>query len=445
MLKVNTFHLLTIFVAISAVAFAGTIPGSATFTVTPLLRPDGGSENAISITANGTMGMTTLSWENFFTHYWSGAFGTIPPFRGEIDSALQLPGQRLVFGGGDADVDIGSTGTLHSSTLIFLTPPTIKSFQLGVSAISCPSALQSVPGGCKSQIIDTAGADRQWITSDGGRVWISYHDSGNSTLIRVQRSDDDGLTWRKVGSPVPGQGAATGDATFNNDQGPLVADPFTHNVYAIYAAGQPGIQKATSATFNNIFVSRSTDGGKSWTANLVFHAPLFTGLNNVFPALAVDPTNGSLYAAWSDAHAVSVSKSIDRGQTWSTPVVVSVTPATTAIFPWVAAYNGTLVVTYYGTTAASHTDASAVWHTYVAFSTDALNFVQSVVNPITNHVGVICTGGTSCAPGTRNLLDLFEIAFDPASGRVAVIYTDDTLTKDIHGNPLPQAVLAQQN
>ena len=445
MLKTRTSHLLTTLVALSAVAFAGTVPGSAAFTVTPLLRPDGGSENAISIAANGTMGLTTLSWENFVTHYWSGPFGATPAFRGEIDSALQLPGRRLVFGGGDADVDIGSSGTLHASTLIFLTPPTLRSFTLGVSAITCPSALQAVPVGCKSQIIDKAGADRQWITSDGSRVWISYHDAGNSTLIRVQRSDDDGLTWKKVGGPIPGQGAATGDATFNNDQGPLVADSFTHNLYAVYAAGQPGIQKATSASFNNIFVSRSTDGGKSWTANLVFHAPLFTALNNIFPALAVDPTDGTLYAAWSDGRTVSLSKSTDQAVTWSEPLAVNIAPAATAIFPWVAAYNGTLAVTYYGTTASSHNNPSAVWHTYVALSSDGQSFAQSVVNTSPNHVGVICTGGTSCAPGTRNLLDLFEIAFDPQNSKVAVVYTDDTLATDSQGNPLPQAILAQQN
>ena len=39
------------------------------------------------------------------------------------------------------------------------------------------------------------------------------------------------------------EGKATGDATFNNTAGPIVADPFTHNVYAVYSAGEPGLQK----------------------------------------------------------------------------------------------------------------------------------------------------------------------------------------------------------
>jgi hypothetical protein len=426
-----------------------TVIGAVSFSNTPLLRDDGASEPAISIHTNGTMAMTALSWLTFGTPLWSGAFGSTPTFRGIVDSALQLPGRRLVFGGGDADVDLGSTGTLHATTLIFLTPPTVASFTLGVSVITCPngtSTTLAVPGDCTSQIIDKAGADRQWITSDGSKVYISYHDAGNSSLIRVQRSDDDGFTWTRVHSPIPGQGAVTGNATFNNDQGPIVADAFTHNVYAIYAAGEAGIQKGTSADFNNIYVSRSTDDGKTWKATLVYHAPLFTALNNVFPALAVDPTNGKLYASWSDAHSVFFSTSSDQGSHWTPAVSVNITPASTALFPWVAAYNGTVDVVYYGTTAASKDDTSAVWNTYMAQTTDdGANFVQSKVSNTRNHVGVICTLGTGCPGGTRNLLDLFEVAINPSNGKAAIIYTDDTLTTDSSGNPLPQVVLAQQN
>jgi hypothetical protein len=434
---------------VSADQLDGTVNGAVSFSNTALLRDDGDSEPAISIHPNGTMAMTALSWLTFGTNFWSGPFGSTPTFRGVVDSALQLPGRRLVFGGGDADVDLGSTGTLHATTLIFLTPPTVRSFTLGVSAITCAngtSATLAVPGDCTSQIIDTAGADRQWVTSDGRTVYISYHDSGNSTLIHVQRSDDDGYTWSRVHSPIPGQGAATGNATFNNDQGPIVADPFTHNVYDIYAAGEAGIQKGTSADFNNIYVSRSTDGGKTWKATLVYHAPLFTALNNVFPALAVDPTNGKLYASWSDAHTVFFSTSSDQGSHWTPAVAVNITPARTALFPWVAAYNGTVDVVYYGTLAASKDDPTAVWDTYMAQTTnDGANFVQSKVSNSSNHVGVICTLGTGCQAGTRNLLDLFEVAINPSNGKAGIIYTDDTLSTDSSGNPLPQVVLAQQN
>ncbi len=445
-----TSTLLLLFLALMFVAQTGNSSAAAarslSFTNTPLLRPDGNSEPAISIAGNGQMALSGLSWLTFGTNYWTGAFGSTPTYQGVMDATLQKQGKR-VLGGGDADIDLGSTGALHASTLIFLVNPQFNAYQLGVSAITCPNGAS--PGftssNCTSQIIDTTGADRQWVTSDAAHVYISYHDSGNSTLIHLQRSDDDGYTWQKVASPVVGQGGATGDATFNNDQGPIVADPLTHNVYDIYAAGEAGIQKAKSANFNNIYVSRSTDMGKTWTATLVYHAPLFTALNNIFPSLAVDPKNGKLYATWSDAHAVYFSTSSNQGSTWSAAVKVSASPATTAIFPWVAAYNGTVDVVYYGTTAASDDDSSAVWNTYLAQTTnDGANFAQSVVSNRPNHFGVICVEGTGCAQGTRNLLDLFEVAINPQNGKAAVIYTDDTISKTSTGDPLPQVVLALQ-
>jgi len=437
-------------VAMATAVSAATGPGSLTFSNTPLLRPEGESEPAISIGTNGTMAITGLQWlfdPSFFgTHLWTGPFGSTPTFRGLLDANLQKAG-KSVFGSGDADVDLGSTGTLHATSLIFLINQTFRSDQLGVSAITCPNGTSpsfSIST-CKQQIIDTAGADRQWITSDGARVWISYHDSKASSLIHVQRSDDDGYTWKRVGDPIVGQGVATGHATFNNIQGPIVADPFTHNVYDVYAAGETGVLKGRTFTPNNIYVSRSTDGGKSWTANLVFHGTPGTSFGNVFPALAVDPTNGKLYAAWSDAHHVFFSASSDQGTHWSAPVTVNAAPANTAIFPWLAAYNGTVDLVYYGTSAASKDDASAVWNVYLAQTTnDGASFAQSLVSNSSNHTGEICTEGTACAPGTRNLLDLFEVAINPQNGRAGIIYTDDTLTTS-GGDPLPQIVLAQQN
>ncbi len=420
------------------------------FTNTPLLRPDGNSEPEISVASNGTMAMVGLSLGlapdlQFGTSLWTGPFGSTPTFQGIIDAALQQPG-RVEFGGEDADVDFGATGTLHFTTLLFLGNPTLVSGQLGVSAIACLNAASSFStAGCHAQIIDLTESDRPWTTSDGARVFISYHDAGNSTLIHVQRSDDDGFTWRRVGDPIVGQGGLTGDATFNNDQGPVVADPLTHNVYDIYAAGEVGLLKAKTTDFDHIFVSRSADGGESWTAALVFHAATPIGLNNVFPTLAVDPTNGKLHAAWSDAHTVFYATSSDQGVSWSPAVAVNVAPANTAVFPWIAAYNGVVDLVYYGTTAASKDDPAAVWNVFLAQTTnDGASFQQSRVSNTPNHVGVICTQGTGCARGTRNLLDLFKVAIDPERSRAAVIYTDDTISKTSSGAPLPQVVLAQQ-
>lgn len=94
-------------------AFAGTVKGNLSFSNAALLRPDGSSEPELRVRGDGTVGMVALSWENFVTRSWSAPFGGTATFRGEIDSALQLKGHRQVFGRGDADVDLSSTGTLH--------------------------------------------------------------------------------------------------------------------------------------------------------------------------------------------------------------------------------------------------------------------------------------------------------------------------------------------
>ena len=415
------------------------------FTITPLLRPDGSSETAISYNASGLAAMTALSWTTFGTNTWLGPFGSTPSFVGQFDANL-APG---VGGGGDADVDLGSTGTLHLTSLIFFFNPVTKITQLGVSAVTCPNAnVANNFGSCKSQIIDTTQADRQWITSRGSQVWIAYHDSGSSTTVHVQRSDDDGFTWKRVGDPITGNGPTTGGSTFNNENGPIVADPSSSVLYDVYAYGTASVQKGTSADFNNVAVARSMDGGVTWTTTTVFSAPRGSVEDNVFPSLAVDPANGDVYATWSDQAHVYVSKSTDHGATWSAALSVTSAPVGTAVFPWVAARNGTVDVVYYGTNVVgnSNTETGAAWNVYFAQSTNGgVAFTQTQVTSSPNHVGVICTGGISCKSGTRNLLDLFEIAIDPQNGKAGIIYTDDTLTKDSSGNPLPQAVLAQQN
>lgn len=412
------------------------------FTNIVLLRPDGNSEPELSVSQNGQVALVALSWTLFQTNAWEGSFGQTPIFQGAIDSTIQTG----VGGGEDADVDFGSTGTVHVTTLLAVFNPVTKITQLGVSAIACPNGnLSNNFSSCTRQILDFTQADRSWVTSDGPHVWISYHDSGSSTTIHVWRSDDDGFTWQRVADPITGQGGTTSNSTFDNDQGKITADSATHNVYTIWAGGAGGLQKAKTANFNNIYVASSSDLGKSWTPHLVFSAGVNQPLNNIFPVMAADPLTGTIFASWSNLQNVFISKSTDQGNTWSTPVSVASSPVNTALEPWVAVRGQTVDVTYYGTSSSSNTDPSAVWNTYMAQSTDGgAHFTQFTVSTHPNHVGEVCTGGISCRPGTRNLLDLFQVAIDPANGRAAIIFTDDTLTTLPDGSPLPQVIVAYQ-
>jgi hypothetical protein len=440
--------------AVALVVAAGAAAGSpkagtsSAFSNTPLIATwDGGiptspnanstgdSEPAIAFGQDGRMAVDGLAWLPFQVNLWSGRFGSTPTFFGGMDQSVPSRGNgRVSLGDGDADVDIASTGTLHLADLDFIFNNN-GGFQLGVSVTNCPTTATG-PGGCTTAVLDTTQDDRPWITSLGKTVWVSYHDSGNSTLVHVQKSTDDGATWKASGDPVVAQGSTTGSSTFNNIQGPIVADPTTGNVYDIYAAGTPQ-SKCCSADFNNIYVSRSTDGGAHYTSQLVSTAG--TALDNIFPSLAVDPANGNLYATWSDGHGIWVSTSTDHGVSWSMALKVSNTA--TSIMPWVAARNGKADVVYYGSNQAQD-DTSAVWNVYDAQSTGGPFTVKRVSNT-PNRVGAVCTNGDACS-GNRELLDLFEVAEDPATNKAAIIYTDTTIdTYTSSGtHELPEFVLA---
>ena len=196
------------------------------------------------------MAVDGLAWLPFQVNLWRGRFGSTPSYFGAMDTDLKNHGAgRTTLGDEDADVEITAAGTLLLADLDLIVNKNFNSFQLGVNVTRCPAGTTG-PSGCTHIFLDTAGADREWITSSGQNVWVAYHDSQSSTIIRVKRSTDDGMTWTAAGSPIPGQGTATGDATFNNSIGPIVGDPSTGVVYESYAAGEPQT-KGSSANYNN--------------------------------------------------------------------------------------------------------------------------------------------------------------------------------------------------
>ena len=431
--------------ATAGTAFSNT-PLIATFspppglTTSPIVNSTGNSEPAIAFGSDGSMAVDGLAWLPFQVNLWKGSFGSTPSYFGAMDTNLPIHGRgRVNLGDGDADVEITAAGTTLLADLDIIIGPTGGFSQLGVSVTRCPAGATG-PAGCTTAILDQAGADREWITSSGANVWVAYHDARNSSIIRVKKSTDDGRTWHSSGSPLMGLGEVTGGSTFNNSLGPIVADPTTGDVFESFAGGEPQT-KCCSANYNNIYVSRSTDGGAHYTTSLVFHAPPFTSLANFWPSLAVDPITGIVWTSWTDLHGMWVSSSTDHGSTWSTPRLVS--SIQTTVMPWVAARGGKVDVVYYGSNAASTDDPSAVWNVFDSQLSGGTWTVKQVSNT-PNRVGRVCLNGSACV-ADRELLDLFEVAEDPRSGKAAIIYTDttmDTWTQNGVTHQLPEIVLA---
>jgi len=124
---------------------------------------------------------------------------------------------------------------------------------------------------------------------------------------------------------------------------------------------------------------------------------------------------------------------------------IKVSTIATTVMPWVAARNGKVDVVYYGTQASSPDDAGAIWNTYDSqFSAGSWSI--GTVSNSPNRIGAVCLEGSGCAGNVnRELLDLFEVAEDPSTGKAAVVYTDSTQNTWTQGGTtkeLPEIVLA---
>ena len=163
---------------------------------------------------------------------------------------------------------------------------------------------------------------------------------------------------------------------------------------------------------------------------------------------------GNVYVVWTERRPagpkgrrgttpsfVAISK--DHGRTWSRPYKLNSYPRTT-VFPWlVAGSKGRVAFAYF---AIRHRGASPEkvvypgrevpqWKVFVSYSLRALadkpTFNEVRATPWF-HMGNVCTSGTGCDPGTRDLLDFFQLDLD-ACGEIVITYTDnsrDQVNKD---------------
>jgi hypothetical protein len=177
----------------------------------------------------------------------------------------------------------------------------------------------------------------------------------------------------------------------------------------------------------------SEDNGLSWTVRPVPN----TTAGESDPSVGV-ATDGTIYFGYGNGDGTAhVAVSHDRGLTWvndrnvgfSAGINNTVFPATVAGDPDRAAmfFVGTTKSGAGGT--GTDMTFNGTWYGYVATTYDGGNSWVTVSATGTDPVqrGVICTMGTTCPSGTRNLLDFNDLTIDK-KGRPVAAFADGCIT-----------------
>lgn len=158
---------------------------------------------------------------------------------------------------------------------------------------------------------------------------VDYRDE-SATWVYV--SQDGARTWKNVnlGRPYPG---------WRSTNDPSVAFAIDGTGYSCYG-GFGTIDTTTDLLVgeNGVFLSKTTDGGKTWKSHIpvIVHTGTQTLDSNFEDKYyihvdnsPVSPYFGHLYIPWKrvtpkdSATQIVISKSTDKGETWSTPIPVS--------------------------------------------------------------------------------------------------------------------------
>jgi hypothetical protein len=213
-------------------------------------------------------------------------------------------------------------------------------------------------------LVDCGGLHGHIKVSSSGIVYVPNKSCGSTQGLIV--SLDNGITFTV--EPVTGSNPSSSD--------PSVGIGSKGRVYFGYVAGD-----------GHPHITVSDDQGRSWHHDLDVGVP-FSIRNAVFPeVVAGDNDRASFFFL-------------------GTSSAGDATGADTGATPFNGVWHGYIATTYNG---------GRTWFTVDATPNDAV------------QLGVICTQGTTCPNGTRNLLDFNDLTVDKA-GRVFAAYTDGCIT-----------------
>ncbi|MDP9067732.1 MAG: glycoside hydrolase [Actinomycetota bacterium] len=335
-------------------------------------------------------------------------------------------------GGGDSDIAPDREGVLWASGL------TLANTTVGIST-DRGETFRNNPVGSLETVVD-----RQWIETYRAEPF-AFLTTGQISdrriiLSRIERSAGDYPVVTKTVT-------VSGEQEEYQWPGEIAVDETGGLVYVTYNTdGEPERNDQIVVTRSDLKLERNKRFTVTTTKGDSFDS---------FSAIDVDQA-GNVYVVWTERRPqgpkakfgktnsyLSVSK--DKGQSWSTPVKLNTRMRTTT-FPWiVAGSKGRVAVAYYGIRQRGPSPENVFhetrkvlpkWKVFVAYSLNAdragATFRNVRAVPRFIHEGNLCTSGTGCAPGTRDLLDFFQLDLD-ACGKIVITYTDnstDVVEKD---------------
>jgi hypothetical protein len=278
---------------------------------------------------------------------------------------------------------------------------------------------QTIGGGPYARNIDgTLKGGAIQLPGPNGQTYPNavYYASQDIGLAEIARSDNGGFTF---GVAIPMWTLAQCDGLHGHIK---VAPDGTVYVPNKSCGGKQG-------------VAVSEDNGLSWTIRTVEGS----SAGDTDPSVGIG-ADGTVYFGYADGdgHArVAVSR--DRGATWQHVQDVGASHGIqNTVFPAVIGGDGNRAAYFFlGSTTpgangrATDTSFPGVWYGYIATTYDG-GASWVTVNATPNDPvqrGVVCTNGTSCPAGTRNLLDFNDLTVDK-QGRALAAYADGCVTAD---------------
>lgn len=353
----------------------------------------------------------------------------VPIYRGQPDSPTSANGQNQLsagaLGGGDIDLAVGIgnyTGAVQLNQKAEAVPA-LAYASLTAANVTIGNSLDRGQtfafNGAGNILAGVPINDRQWMGFKGSNiVYLVYRNFGEGIAF-VQQSKDAGFSYGPA-NPI-------GGVTFPQT-GALDVDQTDGTVYFSSNDGQVAVGKPSD---NPPPLNTPNDAPMTYTKHRAVPAGVDSA--NIFFPIRVGG-DGTVYGTYSDGKNIFLVSSSDHGATWTPPVQVNdpadVTTKTNLI-PWLAAgpKAGSVGVAWYGTNSDINDD-SAVWRVYYGLSLNAKSTAPSFriaqASDHSIHAANISLKGlplTGVAPN-RNLIDYFQINFDP-KGAAVIGYTDD--------------------